>query len=96
VVTNSGGSSGWLQDLLSDVNEEHGLGQVVQHLQNPEIIADDDMVRQEGIDAVMIARELYGWTPFHHTVNDTMTNVSIASVENMTYLTLLSMVRLAG
>jgi hypothetical protein len=85
-----------LQDLLSDVNEEHGLGQVMQHLQNPEIIADDDMLRQEGIDAVMIARELYGWTPFHHTADDTMANVSIGSVETMTYLTLMSMVRLAG
>lgn len=96
VVTNAGGSSTWLQDLLSDVNDEHGLGQVMQHLQNPEIIADDDMVRQEGIDAVMIARELYGWTPFHHTADDTMANVSIGSVETMTYLTLLSVVRLAG
>ncbi len=53
------------------------------------------MVRDEGIPAVMIARELYGWTPFHHTPEDTMANVSIDSVTTMTYLTLLTTVHLA-
>lgn len=96
VATNADAGSAWLQDLLSDVNDAYGLGQVFQHLQNDEIVADDNMVRGEGIDAVMIARELYGWTPFHHTAGDTLANVSIASVENMTYLTMLAIVELAG
>lgn len=96
VVTNANGSSAWLQDVLSEVNDRYGLGQVIQHFQDPDIIADDNMLRDEGIDAVMIARELYGWTPFHHTNDDTMANVSVTSVENMTHLTLLSIVRLAG
>ena len=96
IATNADGGSAWLQDVLTDVNDRYGLGQVFQHLQDEEIVADDTMVRDEGIDAVMIARELYGWTPFHHTADDTMANVSITSVENMTYLTLLSIVDLAG
>jgi hypothetical protein len=96
VVTNTDNGSAWLQEAMSEVNDEYGLGQTIQHLQNPEIVADDNMVRDEGIDAVMIARELYGWTPFHHTVDDTMKNVSIDSVTVMTYLTLMTTVQLAG
>jgi hypothetical protein len=95
VVTNADNGSSWLQGAMSDVNERYGLGQVIQHLQDDVIVADDNMVRDEGIPAVMIARELYGWTPFHHTPEDTMTNVSIDSVTTMTYLTLLTTVHLA-
>lgn len=95
VVTNADNGSSWLQGVMSDVNERYGLGQVIQHLQDDVIVADDNMVRDEGIPAVMIARELYGWTPFHHTPEDTMANVSIDSVTTMTYLTLLTTVHLA-
>lgn len=96
VVTNSDESSAWLQDLMTSVNDDHDLGQVIQHLQDPDIVADDNMLRDEGISAIMIARELYGWTPFHHTTEDTLANVSIDSVSSMTYLTLLMTARLAG
>jgi hypothetical protein len=96
VVTNANDTSSWLQREMSEVNEDYGLGQTIQHMDDPDIIADDNMLRDEGIDAVMIARELYGWTPFHHTAEDTMANVSIDSVTSMTYLTTLTIVRLAG
>lgn len=96
IATNSDGRSAWLQDVMTDVNDEFQLGQVLQHLQDPDIVADDNMVRDEGIPAIMIARELYGWTDIHHTTSDVAGNVSIDAVESTTYIVLLTVVELAA
>jgi hypothetical protein len=62
--------------------------------QNPGIVADDNMVRDHGIEAVMIARELYGWSPHHHSSSDVIDFVSIDNVVSMTYVVLLSVASL--
>ena len=95
IVLNSNAGSAWLQDILISVNDAYGLGQNIETHQNPEIVADDNMVRDQGIDAVMIARELYGWSPVHHSARDVVGNVSIDNTLTMTYLVLLSVVELA-
>lgn len=95
MVLNSDAASQWLQDILLDTNAAYGLGQEILSRQNPIIVADDNMVRDEGINAVMIARELYGWTSIHHSSDDVIENVSIDNVLTTTYLVLLSVVELA-
>jgi hypothetical protein len=95
IILNSDARSAWMQDILISTNSAYGLGQHIESRQNPQIVADDNMVRNEGIDAVMIAREVYGWSPLHHTGKDVAENVSIDNVLSMTYLVLLSVVELA-
>lgn len=95
IVLNSNAGSAWLQDILVSVNDAYGLGQNIETHQNSKIVADDNMVRDQGIDAVMIARELYGWSPVHHSARDVEGNVSIDNTLTMTYLVLLSVVELA-
>lgn len=95
MVLNSDAGSRWMQNLLIETNDAYGLGQVIQSKETNEIVADDNIVREHGIEAVMIARELYGWTPIHHSADDVAENVSIDGVRSMTYLVLLSMVELA-
>jgi aminopeptidase YwaD len=85
IILNSDARSAWMQDILISTNSAYGLGQHIESRQNPQIVADDNMVRNEGIDAVMIAREVYGWSPLHHTGKDVAENVSIDNVLSMTY-----------
>lgn len=95
IVLNSDAASDWMQDVLVQVNDNYGLGQEILRRQNPIIVADDNMVRAEGIDAVMIAREVYGWTEIHHSTDDVIGNVSMDNVLSMTYLVMLSVGTLA-
>jgi hypothetical protein len=94
MILNSDAESAWMQDLLIEMNNAYGLGQEVMSRQNPGIVADDNMVREQGIEAVMIARELYGWSPYHHSSSDVMDFVSIDNVVSMTYVVLLSVASL--
>ncbi|HEV2073682.1 MAG TPA: M28 family metallopeptidase [Thermomicrobiales bacterium] len=94
MIINSDAGSRWMKNLLIETNDAYGLGQIIQSEESTEIVADDNMVRDQGIDAVMIARELYGWTPIHHSVDDVAGKVSIDNVQSMTYLVLLSLVQL--
>lgn len=90
LVFNSDARSSWMQDLMIRVNDAYGLGNEIMSRQNPQIVADDNKVREQGIEAVLVARELYGWGPIHHTTNDVAPNVSTDNVLSTTYLVLLS------
>jgi len=94
LVFNSDARSAWMQDIMIEMNAVYGLGQEIMSRQNPAIVADDNMVREQGIEAVMIARELYGWSPYHHSSRDVMDNVSIDNVMSTTYVVLLSVASL--
>ena len=94
LILNSDAGSRWMKELLIETNDTYGLGQVIQSAESSEIVADDNMVRDQGIDAVLIARELYGWTPIHHSIDDVAGIVSIDNVQSMAYLVLLSLVQL--
>lgn len=96
IVLNSDGSSDWMQDVLVKVNNDYGLGQEFMRRElSEEIVADDNMVREAGIDAVLIARELYGWSSIHHTSDDVIENVSMENVLSATYLVILAVATLA-
>lgn len=90
IVLNSEGSSTWMGDLIVRVNDAYGLGENINNAHDPDIMADDNRLRDEGIEAVMVARELYGQSPYHHTTNDVMDNVSVPRVQDTTVLILLS------
>lgn len=91
---NSDARSAWMQELIVDINNAYGLGQDLATRQNPNIVADDNKVREQGIEAVMVARELYGFSPVHHTSNDLIENVSIENTLTTTQLILLSLATL--
>ena len=90
LVLNSDARSAWMQDLMIRINDVYGLGNEIMSRQNPQIVADDNMVREQGIESVLVARELYGWSQIHHTTNDVAGSVSVDNVLSTTYLVLLS------
>lgn len=94
IVLNATGESVWMEDLLARINDAYGIGQSLYILQSEEIVADDNMLREQGIESVLVARELYGWSPIHHTSNDLFQNVSIPHVASATELVLLSVASL--
>ncbi|HWV23697.1 MAG TPA: M28 family metallopeptidase, partial [Thermomicrobiales bacterium] len=96
LVFNSDEGSAWMQDLMISVNDGYGLGQEIMSRKNPSIVADDNMVRDQGYEAVMIARELYGWSPVHHSARDVESNVSIENVMTTAYVVMLSTVALVS
>jgi hypothetical protein len=52
------------------------------------------MLRNEGIEAVMVARELFGESSIHHTSNDVIENVSIPLTVRTAQLVLLAIAAL--
>ena len=94
MVVNGNDSTAWMIDLFREINETYGLGQVINAQTNEEIVADDNRLRDNGIDAIMIARELYGDSPTHHTSDDLVETVWIDGVVSCTQLTLLSVASL--
>lgn len=95
LVTNSDTASSWMQQHLTRINNDYGLNESLQHNQSDKIVADDSFVRAEGVPAIMIARELYGLNDIHHTVNDTVANVSMGGIVDTTYIIMLAMWDLA-
>jgi aminopeptidase YwaD len=94
LIFNSDARSAWMQDIMIEMNTAYSLGNEIMSRQNPAIVADDNMVREQGIEAVMIARELYGWSPYHHSSGDVMDHVSVDNVMSTTYVVLLSVASL--
>ena len=93
--TNSDSGSSWMQRHLTNINNAYDLRESLEHYQSEDIVADDNFVRAEGVPSIMVARELYGTTEFHHTANDTLANVSIGGVVDTTYIILLAVWDLA-
>lgn len=95
LMTNASGKSTYLQTVMTEMNDEYGLGENLIHYQSKEIVADDNMVRDQGIPAVMIARELYQQSEFHHTANDTPENFSLGAISDTAKIILLCVWTLA-
>ncbi|MCA9834424.1 MAG: Zn-dependent exopeptidase M28 [Thermomicrobiales bacterium] len=91
LMTNATGTSTSLQTLMTQVNNEYGLGENLIHYQSSTIVADDNMLREQGIPAVMIARELYQQSEFHHTANDTPANFSLGAIADTAKIILVCM-----
>lgn len=91
---NTDAGSAWMTELIVEVNNAYGLGQELATRQNPNIVADDNKVREQGIEAVMVARELYGMSPVHHTPDDLIEAVSFENTRTTTQLILLAMATL--
>lgn len=94
IILNGDGASAWMMDLMVRVNDAYGIGNAVWPNQNDKIVADDNYVRAQGIEAIMIARELFGQSPYHHTANDVIDHVSIDQVTKTTAVVLLSIASL--
>jgi hypothetical protein len=90
IYTNATGTSTWLQEHLTDINNRYGLNEDLQHRQTDAIVADDNFVRAEGIPAVMIAREVYGGPHLHHTIDDVPSTMSPGAVVDATYIVMLA------
>jgi len=90
LILNSGPRSAWLMDLLGRVNEGYGVGEEIWMRQNPAIVTDDSMLRDKGFEAVLVARELYGTSPVHHTGDDVVANISLPRAVSVTQLVLLA------
>jgi hypothetical protein len=80
IVFNTDESGVWLEDLLIRVNDQYGLGQDILAKVNPVIVADDNFLRDYGYPTVLIARELFGWSTLHHTIDDTVETVDLYNV----------------
>jgi hypothetical protein len=91
---NTDAESAWMTELIIEINGGYGLGQDLATRQNPNIVADDNKVREQGIAAVMVARELYGMSPLHHTPDDLIEAVSFDNTQTTTQLVLLAMATL--
>ncbi len=94
LVTNGNADTVWMSDLMIEMNDAYGLGQVINAQTNEAIVADDNRLRDNGIDSLMIARELYGQSPTHHTSGDLIDTLWIKGVVSCTQLTLLSIASL--
>lgn len=94
IVLNAIGESVWMEDLIANINSEQGIGESLYILQTEEIVADDNMLRNQGLESVMVSRELYGWSPIHHTVDDVYERVSIPHAESATVIVLLAVASL--
>ena len=88
IFLNATGESIWMQELIQRVNSGYGFGERLEIAQDPDIVADDNRLREEGVEAVLIARELYGMSPVHHTERDVLDNVSIEHTRSATALVL--------
>lgn len=95
MVVNGSSETGWMVELYRRLNDAYGLGQVINAQTNDQIVADDNRLRDHGIDSIMIARELYGQSPYHHTPQDTVDTLRIEGVVSCAQLTLLSLAELA-
>lgn len=91
---NTDPDSAWMTDLIVEINNGYGLGQELATRQNPAIVADDNKVREQGVNAVMVARELYGMSAIHHTSDDRIEAVSFENTLTTTQLILLAMATL--
>ena len=96
LVLNGDANSAYLQDLLIRLNDEFGLGQALLVRQNSEIVADDSILRDAGFPTILVARELFGWSPTLHTADDTLANMDLANVESCTQLILLAVGAFVG
>lgn len=94
LVLNTEGSGMSIQDLMVEMNDAYGLGQEMMVRQNPAIVADDNKIRDQGLAAVLVSRELYGWSTIHHTPDDLIDYVSIPNTSAATTLVLLSVASL--
>jgi hypothetical protein len=91
---NSDGASEWMMALMIRINDAYGLGQDIQARQNPGIVADDNRLREYGFESILVARELFGESPYHHTSQDVIDNMSIENTATATQLMLLTIASL--
>ncbi|MGC4107695.1 MAG: M28 family peptidase [Thermomicrobiales bacterium] len=96
MILNGDANSAWMMDLMVRVNDAYGLGNAVWPNQNSGIVADDNYVRAQGIESIMIARELFGQSPYHHTSDDLIEHVSIDQVNKSTAVVLLCIASLVA
>lgn len=94
LLLNGNGNTQWMSDLFVRINEAYGLDQSINSMTNEAIVADDNRLRENGIDSIMVARELYGQSPYHHTPEDRIDTISIDGVITCSQLTLLSLAAL--
>ncbi len=94
LVLNGNAETQWMADLLVRINDTYGLEQAINSMNNDAIVADDNRMRDAGIDSIMVARELYGQSPYHHTSGDTIDTISMDGVITCSQLTLLSLAAL--
>ncbi len=95
LILNGDGKSAWMSDLVTRVNDAYGVGQSINALTSKDIVADDNYVRAQGIESIMIARELFKESPYHHTANDLVENVSVPYAVSATQVVLLAVAALA-
>jgi hypothetical protein len=94
VWLNSDSNSEWMMALMIRINEAYGLGQDIQARINPQIVADDNRLREQGFESILVARELFGTSPYHHTSGDTLENMSVPNTASATQLVLLTIASL--
>jgi hypothetical protein len=90
LIINSGPQSSWMTDLMIRINDGYGLGQEIWARQNDAIVADDNMLRNQGIEAVLVARLMADDYTVHHTSADTIENMSMDNAVTATTIVLLS------
>jgi hypothetical protein len=90
LVINGDASTDGLQDLLVAIRDAFGLDEELVVRQNPNIVADDNILRDAGIPTVLIARALFGENPVHHTEGDVFSGVDLPSVKSAAELVLLT------
>jgi len=94
LVLNGTEETRWMSDMFIRLNDAYGLNQAISSQFNAEIVADDNRLRENGIDSIMVSRELFEASPLHHTPGDTVDTVSIPGVVSCSRLTLLSLASL--
>lgn len=97
IIVNGDDGSAWLRDILERVNDAYGLGQAIVAPERPkEIVSDDTVLRDWGFSAVLIARELFGWSSIHHTPQDVVEGIDVYNLKMATELALLAVASLVA
>lgn len=93
---NSGPDSAWMSELLNRINDQYGLGNDIRIRQNPAIVADDNMLRNQGIEAILVARMLAGEYGVQHSPADVLDNLSLPLTADVCGLVLMGLAALVG
>jgi len=95
LVINADSSSEWIQTLIWEMHDAYGFDLNLDLRQNPNIVADDTMLRNVGIPIVAVESAIYGDPHINHS-NDTIDNVDLPYTTDTAALMLLVAAQLAG
>ena len=89
LILNTDAGSVWMEELRVRINDGYGLGQRMMVLWESAIPPTIMSVATKASKPLW-SRELYGWSPIHHSPDDTVEKLSLPNTVSATQVVLLS------